>query len=121
MELLLINSTDVGEHLQNFDPPLTSIRTQRPAGVSPAPLARLHDLFTVWLQTSGGLSSSAQDLEVGLRTSGGYSPDHQVDDAEVEHLLVRVVVRDLLLLFLNLPHQFFSLQQMKRKQPMIIY
>lgn len=47
------------------------------------------------------------------------SPDDQVDDAEVENLLVGVVVGDLLLLFLDLPHQLFSLldqDDMRRKQ-----
>lgn len=37
------------------------------------------------------------------------SPDDQVDDAEVKDLFVGVVVRDLLLFFLDLPHQLFSL------------
>lgn len=37
------------------------------------------------------------------------SPDDQVDDAKVEDLFVGVVVGDLLLLFLNLSHQLFSL------------
>lgn len=47
------------------------------------------------------------------------SPDDKVDDAEVEDLLIRVVVGDLLLLFLNLPHQLFSLfnqDSMRNKQ-----
>lgn len=37
------------------------------------------------------------------------SPDDQVDDAEVKDLFVGVVVGDLLLFFLDLPHQLFSL------------
>lgn len=39
------------------------------------------------------------------------SPDDQVHDAEVEDLLLGVVVGDLLLLFLDLPHQLFSLRE----------
>lgn len=37
------------------------------------------------------------------------SPDDQVDDAEVENLFVGVVVGNLLLLLLDLPHQLLSL------------
>lgn len=46
------------------------------------------------------------------------SPDNQVDDAEMEDLFVGVIVGDLLLLFLDLPHQLLRLldENMKRKQ-----
>lgn len=42
---------------------------------------------------------------------GADSPDDQVDDAEVEDLLVGVVVRDLLLLLLDLPDQLLGLSE----------
>lgn len=45
---------------------------------------------------------------------GADSPDDQVDDAEVEDLLVRVVVRDLLLLLLDLPDQLLGLSETRR-------
>lgn len=45
----------------------------------------------------------------GLTFSGRNSPNDQIHDAVVEHLLVGVVVGDLLLLFLNLLHQLLGL------------
>ncbi len=50
-----------------------------------------------------------------LWEAASVSPDDQVDDAEVEDLLVGVVVGDLLLLFLDLPHQLFSLLERRNR------
>ena len=40
-------------------------------------------------------------------------PDDKVDDAEMEDLLLGIVIRHLLFFLLNLPHQFFSLTHNK--------
>ena len=41
-------------------------------------------------------------------------PNDQINDAQVVNLLVRFVVRHVLLLLLNLPHQLFRLVRLRR-------
>ncbi len=63
------------------------------------------------VQTKGEKSTPAF-IQTGVKPRGllcTNSPNDEVDDAEVEDLLVRVFVRDLLLLLLDLPHQLLSL------------
>lgn len=54
-----------------------------------------------------GVGGSPAGLEEG--SISGNSPNDQVDNAEVEDLLVRVVVGDLLLFFLDPFHHLLSL------------
>ena len=65
--------------------------------------------YTVSVGTAG------QPLVIVSESLWALSPDYQVDDAEVEHLLVRGVVGDLLFLLLYLPHQLLRLQTGSRK------
>lgn len=46
------------------------------------------------------------------------SPDDQIDYTEVEDLLVRVVVGDLFLFLLDLPHQLFGLVVREERRKM---
>ena len=75
---------------------------EAPLGVEPGVGA---ELLVVRLQ---GLDH-ATDAELVVALGAVQGPDHQVDDAEVEHLPVRVLVSQLLLLLLNLPHELLRL------------
>lgn len=66
-----------------------------------------HDCMLISLQCNRNMSQISSRVEKGRRSWN--SPDNQVDDAEVEDLFVGVIVGDLLLLFLDLPHQLLSL------------
>ena len=67
-----------------------------------------HDCMLIKsLQRNRNMSLFSGRVEKGR--ASWNSPDNQVDDAEVEHLFVGVIVGNLLLLFLNLPHQLLSL------------
>lgn len=66
-----------------------------------------HDCMLISLQCNRNMSQFSSRVEKGRRSRN--SPDNQVDDAEVEDLFVGVIVGDLLLLFLDLPHQLLSL------------
>ena len=49
------------------------------------------------------------------------SPNDKVDNAEMEDLFVRVIVGDLLLLFLDLPHQLFGLLNQEREETKLCF